>query len=236
MKKNMMMRIASVLLIAVLMSTSAISGTYAKYVTTASGSDTARVAKWGVRIKADSNGMFTDKYETTDDTTFKGTYSVQSDPYYGDKVLAPGTSGEFAEISITGKPEVAVAVAIVANVSVSPNWQVLGKFYCPVTITVGTTEISGLNYDNPSEFEAAIKAALEDQSDEYKPNTDLGPIYGNNQLGLKWEWAFEGADKDGGFEVAGQTDAKDTALGDLAADGENLKISIGVEITVTQID
>lgn len=234
MKKNAMMRLASVLLIAVLISTSAISGTYAKYVTTASGSDTARVAKWGVVVKADSNGMFTDKYETTD-TTFTGQYSVQSDPDSGDDVLAPGTSGKFADISITGKPEVAVAVAIEADVSVNESWKVLGEFYCPVTITVGTTEISGLNYDNPSEFEAAIKAALEDQSDEYEPNTDLGPIYGNDKLGLKWEWAFEGADKDGGFEVDGQTDAKDTALGDLAVT-ENLVISIGVEITVTQID
>ena len=43
MKKNIMMRVASALLIAVLLTTCAISGTFAKYVSTASGSDTARV-------------------------------------------------------------------------------------------------------------------------------------------------------------------------------------------------
>ena len=50
MKKNVMMRLASFLLVAVLISTSAISGTYAKYVTTAEGKETARVAKWGVQV------------------------------------------------------------------------------------------------------------------------------------------------------------------------------------------
>ena len=55
MMKNKMMRAASILLVAVLLSTCAISGTFAKYVTTASGTDTARVAKWGVVITANGN-------------------------------------------------------------------------------------------------------------------------------------------------------------------------------------
>ena len=44
MKKNKMMRIASVLLVAVILTTCAISGTFAKYVTSGNGSDNARVA------------------------------------------------------------------------------------------------------------------------------------------------------------------------------------------------
>ena len=54
MKKNRMMRVASALLVAVLLTTCAISGTFAKYVTTESGSDFARVAKWGVNVEAES--------------------------------------------------------------------------------------------------------------------------------------------------------------------------------------
>lgn len=50
MKKNKIMRIASVLLVAVILTTCAISGTFAKYVTSGSGSDTARVAKFGVTV------------------------------------------------------------------------------------------------------------------------------------------------------------------------------------------
>ena len=43
MKKNVMMRVASALLVAVLLSTCTISGTFAKYVTTSSGNDNAEV-------------------------------------------------------------------------------------------------------------------------------------------------------------------------------------------------
>ena len=43
MKKNKMMRLASFLLIAVLLTTSVISGTFAKYVTTDAQWDSARV-------------------------------------------------------------------------------------------------------------------------------------------------------------------------------------------------
>ena len=52
MKKNKMMRLASGLLVAVLITTSTISGTFAKYVTTADAKDEARVAKFGVVITA----------------------------------------------------------------------------------------------------------------------------------------------------------------------------------------
>ena len=223
MKKNTMMRVASALLVAVLLSTCAISGTFAKYITTGGGSDFARVAKWGVEIKAESFDLFTDKYET-DDTTFEGEYSVKSSD--GKDVLAPGTNGTFADIAISGTPEVAVDVAIVATVNVSNNWIVDDKFYCPVTVTVGSTAISGLEYDSAAEFAGAIKEEIDGKSAQYEPNTSLG----NTDLELSWAWAFEGAA--GGK----QTDVKDTALGDAAADGEELKIEIGVAITATQID
>ena len=43
-------RILFTLLVAVMISTCAISGTFAKYVTEATGTDTARVAKFGVEV------------------------------------------------------------------------------------------------------------------------------------------------------------------------------------------
>ena len=52
MKKNKLMRAASILLVATLISTCAISGTFAKYVTTGSATNTARVAKWGVELSS----------------------------------------------------------------------------------------------------------------------------------------------------------------------------------------
>lgn len=228
MKKNKMMRVASALLVAVLLSTCGVSGTFAKYVTTDSGSDSARVAKWGVTIEAENFGMFTDKYETDDITaTFIGDYSVESAD--GKDVLAPGTKGKFTEIAIKGTPEVAVDVAITPTVTVSDNWIVDGEFYCPVTITVGNDAISGLDYTSAADFAKAIKDKIESKSDQYAPNTILDNTYDNTNLDLAWEWAFEGTNG------SKQTDAKDTALGN-AAVTENLKIEIGVAITVTQID
>ena len=57
--KNYLMRIASILFIVTLISTCCVSGTFAKYVTSASASDTARVAKWGVSISGVSDGFKT---------------------------------------------------------------------------------------------------------------------------------------------------------------------------------
>jgi hypothetical protein len=226
MRKNKMMRLASALLVAVLLTTCAISGTFAKYVTEDTGSDYARVAKWGVVIEADSFDMFKNEYETTD-SGFSGAYSVSSSN--GDKLLAPGTDGKFADIAITGTPEVAVEVSIVADVAVTGDWTVAGDFYCPVVVTVGTTPISGLDYTSAADFAKAIKDEIDGKSAKYDPKTDLGTIYNNTNLDLAWEWAFEGA------VGSDQTDAKDTALGDKAV-AADLTISIGLTITVTQID
>lgn len=230
MKKNKMMRIASVLLIAVLMSTCAISGTFAKYVTSEGGSDSARIAKWGVNIDVDSFALFTEDYETDDaNATFTGTYSVSSASNDRDKLLAPGTSGSFADIAITGTPEVAVDVAIVATVEISDNWLVDGDFYCPITVTVGNATISGLDYTSAADFAAAIKTEIDNKSKQYAPNQDLSAIDAN--FDISWEWAFESTETG----ANAQTDVKDTALGNAAVNAD-LSLSIGLEITITQVD
>ena len=46
MKNNIAMRMAAILFIITMISTCAFSSTFAKYVTTGSSSDSARVAKW----------------------------------------------------------------------------------------------------------------------------------------------------------------------------------------------
>ena len=57
MKKNKTMRLASGLLVAVLLTTCAISGTFAKYVSDATNSDTARVAKWSIEVEGEEIGV-----------------------------------------------------------------------------------------------------------------------------------------------------------------------------------
>ncbi|MBP5766482.1 MAG: hypothetical protein J6X47_05810, partial [Clostridia bacterium] len=112
--KNKMMRIASVLLVAALITTCAISGTFAKYVTKVSGEDSARVAKWGIVLGVNTTGAFDDRYVTHDDT-YEGEFSVMAynatDEAKGDKLVAPGTSSKDLDMnfsaSVKGTPEVA---------------------------------------------------------------------------------------------------------------------------------
>lgn len=121
MKKNKMMRIAAVLLIVTLLSTCAISGTFAKYVAKADVEDSARVAKWGIKIETNGT-LFSDKYAAEDEDYIAagGVYSVESDN--GDVVVAPGTSskqltnGGFAAV-LSGKPEVATRFQLKVNLA-----------------------------------------------------------------------------------------------------------------------
>ena len=117
MKKNKMMRIASVLLVAVLISTCAISGTFAKYITKVSGTDKARVAKWGILLTVNGGDAFADKYATHDDS-YEGDYSVISSNV--DKVVAPGTSSadvdkDNLQATVFGTPEVATRYTLVIS-------------------------------------------------------------------------------------------------------------------------
>lgn len=109
MKKTKVMRLLSLLLVMTLISTCAISGTFAKYVTRASGTDEARVAKWGILVSVNGNTAFSNQYET-DDTDAAATiqYSVVSED--DAKVVAPGTTNPEPALagSVSGKAEVAV--------------------------------------------------------------------------------------------------------------------------------
>jgi len=116
MKKNKMMRIASVLLVAVLISTCAISGTFAKYVTKVSGTDKARVAKWGIVLTLSAGEVFDTEYITHDEAALEAGMEVSVKSSNEDKLVAPGTSAKDIDAEITGKvtgtPEVATRYAL----------------------------------------------------------------------------------------------------------------------------
>ena len=144
MKKNKMMRIASVLLIAVLISTCAISGTFAKYVTKAKGEDSARVAKWGVLVTLDGEAFLTE-YEKDDDT-YKPAYAntdstVTVQTSAEDKLVAPGTKNEGLVATLTGTPEVAVRYSLTLSNIVVPVLKA-GEDYVDYTQLVPKTEVS----------------------------------------------------------------------------------------------
>lgn len=117
--QNKIIKIAAALMILCLMTTCAISATFAKYATTDSTEDTARVAKWGVVLSA-SGTLFGKNYAANTATSNSdaiiaasashsaSTHSVVA----GAKAVAPGTKNDVGvQLKLTGTPEVAYFVA-----------------------------------------------------------------------------------------------------------------------------
>lgn len=252
MRKNKMMRIASVLLVAVLLTTCAISGTFAKYVTTASGTNSARVAKWGVMITGMGDSLFSNTYAKDTATSIDNTVVAT------EKVVAPGTKNESGvTFSLTGTPEVAVKIDIKVTASDGTSAPIdvvlpehtgytdytqapyTGTFdvaadYHPVVFTLK----DGSNVLKSGTL-AEIKSYLEAGSKEYDPRTDLSKIFSTSGTGtytLTWAWAFDNAEH--------TNDKADTYLGnvaantpdDIAKDGVSTSIDFAIAITATQID
>lgn len=241
MRKNKMMRTASGLLVATLLTTSVISGTFAKYTTAASGKDSARVAKFGVTITT-TGDMFKDEYATDDTGVATAgiiTKSVITSGAPGDAVVAPGTKGTLTKATIKGKPEVAVRVAYEPTLTLDGWKGEDNKEYCPIVFKVnGTTygltgmkDATGATVTNASttiaNLKTAVEGAIKAYSKDYEPNTDLSGKT-NEYIDVSWEWAFDKNDN-----------VKDTYLGDCAADTDSTndsKVELEIVTTVTQID
>lgn len=243
MRKNRMMRAASALSIAVLLSTSMISGTFAKYVTVGSGTAIARVAHWGVEIGGMESTLFMNQYGKDSQTPVD--YTVAS----ANTVVAPGTANATGvTFSLTGTPEVAVKVAFAVTnsdatgeptdvflpVGTYSDWTTAAAndtftatAYNPVVFTLkdsqGTELASGKLAD--------IESYLEGKSDDYPAGTDLTTVLGGNgTYTLTWAWDFAGNDQ------------ADTLLGNLASgkqasiNGASTAIDFAISISATQID
>lgn len=229
MKKNKMMRIASVLLVAVILTTCAISGTFAKYVTSDNSSDKARVAKWGVTVTATDDSSFKTEY-ATDDGSYVGALSVKSSN--SDRVVAPGTSGNAIKFSISGTPEVATKVDIDMTINKEIN---VGGTYYPVKFTLKQTkkvnssnEVVADDTTLASGTLTEIKNFLDTYTGTayYAPNAKL-----DAEFELNWAWEFgDPANND-----------NDTLLGNVAAGtvtdpNVETKIDYSIIFTVSQVD
>lgn len=217
MKKNIMMRLSALLLVAVLLTTCVISGTFAKYVTTYSAKDVAQVAKWGVVVETKLDDLFETAY---DDAT--GT--VQAADTYN--ILAPGTTdGQVEAFKISGTPEVAVNVNVDVDVTLT-NWKLKDdSVYCPLVISVNGTkyQIDATNTTTAKLEEAveeAIKTALGHGNHNAKTNL-------NKTVDIAWEWPFSTSDAN---------DKNDTYLGDQAEAGNAPTFGLDIKVTVTQVD
>lgn len=247
-----MMRAASGLLVATLLTTSVISGTFAKYVTTNSGTDSAKVAKFGVTINvADDMGLFKTTY-TKDDQSATSANTVVSATT--DRKIAPGTKGSM-QFSIEGTPEVATQLTVAVDNATAVHLKdgtyelKAGKFaekdcsvkttadYEPIKWYVGTEAITAATtYDKTL---AQVKEYLEKLSGEKEAKTELKATY---YIGWKWDFSpdtdFEGTwsynnGSDKPYKDAKIADFLDTYLGD---ETELQTEKFDLKISVTQID
>lgn len=240
MKKNTMMRLASGLLVAVLLSTCAISGTFAKYVTSDAASDTARVAKFGVVVTA-SGSLFDTTYKTSANTPGAGVadtdgivLSVTSSDT--DKLVAPGTKNNTGlTFAITGTPEVDVKIDVVvtqADGTAAALKEVFLAKTDAATLPDMTTGNATDKFKNEEDYYPVKFTLTQTKDGTTTPLVDAGRLSAvktalegltaahidankdlSKEIGtlnLTWEWDFD----NGGL---GTYDQQDTLLGALAA-------------------
>lgn len=243
--KNKFFKIASLMIMLCLISTCAIGTTFAKYVTGDTATDSARVAKWGVKIEMQGDDLFSNQYDAHD-TELAGKLSVKSSSD-DEKVVAPGTSGSTV-FSIKGTPEVAARIVIDFDATsdiMLPAGSVQGQTedYHPLVFTLkqiadadGAVDVV-LKVGTLADIQAFLDAYTGTNGTEYLPNTDLA-----SKFELSWAWAYS---------VDDLTDKMDTLLGDLMAakieaeakgeqytlpTGVSLNVVYNLSITVTQVD
>lgn len=261
MRKNKMLRMASALLILVLLTTSVVGGTFAKYTTQSTAEDTARVAKWGVTFTT-GTALFAEAYKDTAVTDNTATVKVGTTDVKN--LVAPGTEGTGFGIKTNGTPEVSYEVKIkldkdaakVPTLKYTPDGGTEAT-YEPVKFSVynGTTLIK----ENMSLSD--LTSAFDGSKVIYRYNVADGKYYVTTSnfgtldttgstsvpaIEIKWQWAFEtGADD----AAKASNDKLDTFLGNRAADSSStLPTDVGTmnscetdvnlpwTMTATQID
>ena len=214
-KKNYTMRIAAGVMTAALLSTCAISSTFAKYTSESTGTATARVAKWDI-LFGDETTMsetFTfDLYSTLYDTMANSPETdVKTD---GDAIIAPGTQGSFA-VKITNNSEVTAKYTVsfaIGYTDDTANTETVKNVTIPLRFSTDgstnwTTDITDLNIADT----AAVELGMTD-SDKSATYT----VY--------WKWDYEDT-------TDNNRDKNDTILGTAGAE-----IQITATVTATQVD
>lgn len=231
-KRFKSIRASMILMVLALITSCIVGGTYAKYVTSGTGSDQARIAKFGVVIVGNGTA-FSKTYDSKNEMgTVKSVLST-------DSVIAPGTSGKMISMSVSGNPEVSVAVTYKGEFSIY-NWEVMdeevSKFYCPLIIIVNGREIKGTSFENEHEFQEAVNTAIEECSGTYHVESfSSSGLKETIQVpSVEWRWDFDGGDIN---------DKYDTYLGNRACEASegvpNNKIAtvcLSITTTITQVD
>lgn len=232
MEKNRMMRLASALLILTLLTTCMISGTFAKYTTQATGEDTARVAKWGVKVNVTSD-LFANAYKNTSVEYTNNIATVKASTE-NQNIVAPGTTGTGLGVTSEGTPEVSYEMKIkldttakMPSLKYTPTSSGTEASYEPVKFNVynGDSQLNanpltlaelqilfnGMNVIY--KYDVGTKKYYVDSNGDGTIDTTTG-LDACPNIQIKWEWAFESGADDNAKALNNELD---TILGDTAA-------------------
>ena len=170
-RSSMMVRLVAVLAVAMMFTMCFVGGTFAKYTSSGTGTNTATVAKWSFKVgETDiaTNGTFTfDLFKTIKDTNGTDNESDMS-PVDG-SIIAPGTQGSF-DLVLTNASQVTAQYAI--DYTVTNNNDIPVKF----SVDGGTTWTNDL---------ADVAAS---------DSTKLAANSGTTTIKVQWKWDFNGSD------------------------------------------
>lgn len=145
-RSSMMVRLVAVLAVTMMFTMCFVGGTFAKYTSSGTGADSAKVAKWDIRVNGANitvSDTFTfDLFNTVNDTTDNNAETDMAPN--GGTIIAPGTTGKFT-INLQNLSEVnakySTKYTVTSNVSSIPvQYSLDGNNW--------TTDISTLNRTN----------------------------------------------------------------------------------------
>lgn len=171
MKNNKLAKFMALVLLVTLLAVILVSGTYAKYTTSATGSDSAAVARWNITLNGEDISKGTQKtfklglFDTINDTDFT---SEDSDVTAGK--IAPGTTGKFEIAKLINNSDVNAQYKITYSID---NNNIPLEF--SKDKNAADSEWKSLSEFSMNDFVALAKDSTEGVS--------TGTIY--------WRWKFE---------------------------------------------
>lgn len=206
MKKNLVMRIAAVVLMCTLVTACFASSTFAKYTSQAEASSTVTVAKWDITVEnnkittTEKKTVTVNLFDTINEAdTVTAESNVKKAASGANAIVAPGTGGTF-------------------DFDIINNSDVDAKYV--VTVKVGTTTIP-LEFSKNGTDWVTDPSTLEFKGELAKNTSTAVPTDA-----IMWRWAFDDAAN------SGTNDVRDTALG---IDG-NATATVTATIDVVQVD
>lgn len=250
-------RVAALLLVACLISSVMLSGTFAKYTSEYAGHDTALVARWSFGANVDGTGLLApvDGHSAKELPLFDHAYQNHINQYIDNEdnktyIIAPGVSGEFVlQMDYLADVDADVEIAF----ETLPSSAAVPIEYCVVRDGQEDTWVTLTGLADALADRIIAKTA----SYNYKIDTDqpdngifrILAISNDTTVSInetiKWRWSYDNRSTanweslygdinttDPGEDFIADADAADTALGEASGPGTAARTSYGIKVTL----